>query len=238
MAGKRKFSGTELVKLVAEYYTTCCKGNLSEFTFAATARYISKKKGVQVGEQILRRYNEVVEYFETAFKDKASDEFSELVIFQSLDIDAFISKNNNLQALKTSLYERDQYYAKISERASILISQAKELKRNCAKLLKENQESQTRIKELEGGIALEHKEKIQINKAYNKIKDIIYKNVYPSIADELLKEAGLLKSDFCMINPGVTENYISDDTSIIEVVEKDTIKYSEHSVIQGLFEKI
>lgn len=82
-----------------------------------------------------------------------------------------------------------------------------------------------------------NKEIINLRKQINKMKDILKNYVYPEIANELLREANLIKGGEEIIN---TSSYpiIEDDDSVTDFIVKNQEKYSDNNVIQGLFNKI
>ena len=238
MARKRSIEAGLLVKLAIVFLNTECKGNVSKLTYAAIAKFASKHTGMEIKEYVVRRCPEIVNYVYSAKENLANDELKDLVVYQTLDLDSFLSKNNSLQALKTALSQRDQYYEKICSRAVKVLEQAMELKKENATLSEERNKLQVKTTELEVKYKQEHKEKAYFEKVFKKMKDILYANVYPNIADELLREEGLLQGEGGVISITAKENIISDSSSITNIVENDKKKYSDLGVLQGLFSKI
>jgi hypothetical protein len=238
MGGKRIIEASVLVQLATEFFNTECKGNVSMLTYTAIARFISKQTGMDIQEHVVRRCPEIVNYVKSKNEDSENDELRDLVVYQTLDIDSFMSKNNSLQSLKTALLQRDQYYEKICSQTVKVVEHAKALKKENAALSEERNKLQAETLELNAKYKQEHKEKVCLEKAFKKMKDILYDNVYPNIADELLKENGLIQGDGSIITISAKENILSDDSSITKAVKNDKKKYSNLEVIQGLFNKI
>lgn len=83
-------------------------------------------KGCDVQDHTLRRDEEFKKYLEEINKEESNERFNELITYKTIDVDAFIEKNNNKVKLKEALINRDRYYADIAARATEAIHEKNE----------------------------------------------------------------------------------------------------------------
>lgn len=161
----------------------------------------------------------------------------EVIVFVPLNVTRFIDKNSNQSALKKALIERDQYYKNVCESAYQTIQENILLNKKYSELIELNKslKMDNKIKTEELNIA--HGDFKTLTLQLKRMQDILKKSVYPEIANELLRDMGLLKGGDDIIN-AATCPVIKDNDSVIDYIKNNEKKYSDNNVIQGLFNKL
>lgn len=191
--GRQKLINTEdAILLIDEYYAENPYKKISAediSRFAAT-------KGINVPGRVLRRDTKVSEYLKST--NDSIDSFinndSDVIVFRSLNVDSFLSKNSNIKDLKEALVQRDNYYKGLCKRLNLISKENRELKKN---------------------VDFSEKEDIKKYKTLvSKQKKFIDKYINPSIANTLLAKEGLLKE----------LNSLTNDPEIIDIKTNFEVK--------------
>lgn len=243
MARPKKIQSDTLINLINQYFQDNDK-NPKLLRYSDIAGYL-RQSGYDIKEYDIRRDKEVSTFIKQLIeKTTLQYQINELFVFKNLDVDEFIKKNFSLPALKKALVERDCYYFKLYEAV--------------CKLNNEHIALKNKILDLENEVNLLTKENTDINaqkssyidnlhnlKKENKmLRNILKINVYPEIANMLLKEQGLLKDGDEIISPENYKHLISDSTSIISSIQNNEstrekpVKSDLGSVVQTLFDQI
>lgn len=243
MARPKKIQSETLIKLIHQYYQDNDK-NPKLLRYSDIAGYL-QQSGYDIKEYDIRRNKEVSTFIKQLIENTSLQyQINKVFVFKNLDVDEFIKKNSSLPALKKALVERDCYYHKLYEAVCNFNNEHTALK--------------NKILNLEHEISLLIQENTHINaqkvsyidslhnlKTENKmLRNILKTNVYPEIANKLLKEQGLIKGGDEIISAESHKQLISDSTSIIsaiqnnESVREKPIKSEHGSVVQTLFDQI
>lgn len=229
MARKEKIDSETLISLIDQFYAEKCDGDAGQLKIPHIGEYV-RSKGYDVADYLIRRNEEAKAYIKKLHENTEEVYIHTVALYRDLDMDAFLMKNNTKEKLKKSLKERENYYREVTNSASYSFKENKRLDQQVKELKK-------RIKELEHELESAESKGAEIGsnnrnyKAENrKLREIIDTYVYPEIANELLKQQGLLKLTTGIINTEVFENEIAAaETDITEIKSK---------VIRGLFDSI
>lgn len=164
-------------------------------------------KGCDVQDHTLRRDEEFKKYLEKINKEESSERFNELITYKTIDVDAFIEKNNNKVKLREALINRDRYYADIAARATEAIHE----KNECLEKMKKSDAEVTKLKEKlkkmeenQDTARIDNSELKRKDEVITALKNIIDDYIYPNAANAILRKEGILK----------IENNIIDDKAI------------------------
>ena len=187
MPKQKSIEDNELIQLLDEYRLN--NPNI-KVTIPAFGTYI-RSRGYDVQDHTIRRQTGFREYLETVNQGSEEVIYSDLVTYQTLDVDVFLSEHRTRESLKEALMVRDRYYARIAAHAAEAISARK-------KAEKRAQELEVHCSELE-----EHWSKVQ-RKAVNaefkqkeqavvKMKKLLDDYIYPDAANAILQREGILE---------------------------------------------
>ena len=127
-----------------------------------------------------------------------------MITYKTIDPDNFMAKNRAPGAMKRALVEISQYYKKIANIAASYKQEADKLRRS-------NSELQSTNEDLKQKLQREN----ELSDENQKLLQIIKTSVYPEIANELLKEEGLLKYSQKVISEDfLADNIITADSEI------------------------
>ena len=142
-------------------------------------------------DHTIRRRTGFRKYLETVNQGSEEVIYSDLVTYQTLDADAFLSEHRTRESLKEALMVRDRYYARIAAHAAEAISARK-------KAEKRVQELEVHCSELE-----EHWSEVQrkaVNAEFKQKEQAIFKKkkqlddyIYPDAANAILQREGILE---------------------------------------------
>lgn len=209
MGRKAKIDDITLLNLLDQFFIGECNKDISKLKILAFAEYVRKNGYEDVQDYLVRRNTAVREHIEQLKADVDSAYQSRAVVFRNLDVDLFLSKNTSRVALKRALTERDNYYQQLAESAAYCIGKYNELKEQIAKLTTEKETLQfenasymAENKQMKTKLREEHAE-------IQKLRTFIDTYVNPEIANELLKQEGLLKTTTGIVSAeAVVENIV------------------------------
>ena len=136
------------------------------------------------------------------------DSYKTVITYKTIDIEQFLMTNRTPKAIKSALVELNGHYKRIVESA---IEYQKEVEILTRKLneLKQQTRNETVLNEQEKL----NNELIEENK---KLKSLLRTSLYPEIANELLKEEGLLKFEHQIVSEQyLKEQVITADSEIV-----------------------
>lgn len=234
-----KKTNIEMKNLIEEYWINVCDRDTKKLKYTMIANYF-KGKGVEVEAYDLRRNPEAVEYIEHLKQGEliALQPSETTIIFQALDVNDFLEKNNNIYKLRKALAEKDIYYANICYEAVICLQQKESLEKMLKKLKKEKQDieqSVTRLQTAEE--CLREENKMQKAKCNNMMK-ILKTYVYPEIANELLRENKFLEGGETIISDSGKKEFLEDQSSLLAYIRKQDKVDAKSTILTDLFNKI
>lgn len=224
MARKKYIDNQELLLLFEHYLLEHCSNNPRLFKIPQFGNYLRSNGFPQVADTTIRRNKE----FRQALNDKLElfedDTYQTVITYKTLDVERFLTTNRTPKAIKSALMELNNYYKRVvdaameyKEEANKLKTRVSELKNEVAKLNEKN----TEIKEQ---TAL-NKELLEENK---KLRNLLKTSLYPGIANELLKEEGLLKFDHQTVTKQYLKEQVITADSEISFIKNKTTEQNEN----------
>ena len=242
MGRKKIIEDDRLINLTNQYIAEKCKYNIRYFKYNNLAEYICAQGFPDVTARLLQR-NLAVRTCIEEWKEGTEDKNKSIVVaYKTLDVDAFIDRNRNRNALRKALTELDKYYKSVCDAATEILAENRRLKRKTSDL----ETSATNHKEMAAENSIEIKDKkneiIKLKKENRVLRELVETYVYPEIANEILKQKGLLMNTADIISPDALERTIvTADTDISVPLEpkkatpKKTNVKSGSTVISGMF---
>ena len=185
--GRNKKNDSEiLVKFAREYFETEGEGNVARLKCSNFARY-AEKHGSDAKAYDFRRDKAVSDFIEDMKKRAGGDNDVVSMAYRTLDIDALLIKSRNVNEFKKCIRELDEYWKSVYEASVNAEKENKKLKSDKAdaqELLEaryENNRMEVRIRELE-------RDNRHLTLACRFMRKMLKKYLYPSVANELLKQ--------------------------------------------------
>lgn len=229
MGRKAKIEDATLLYLLDQFFIEECNKDVTRLKIPAFAEFVRRNGHEDVQDYLVRRNVSVREHINQIKMDADSAYQGRAVVFRNLDVDLFLSKNTSPASLKKALTERDNYYQQLAESAVYCIGKYDELKEEISKLTTEKEALQleknsyaAENKQLKTSLR-EYQEEIQ------KLRAFVDTYINPEIANELLKQEGLLKTTAGIVSvEAIAENIVQPDSDIIP----------KNNIVRNLFDKI
>ncbi|GAX06871.1 hypothetical protein IWT25_02218 [Secundilactobacillus pentosiphilus] len=228
MGRKKLIDDTELLAKVGEFVVRRCDGDAERFRIPEFGDYLRQNGYPQIPDHLIRRRKIVSDKIASLKQSTSAEDQAVVTTFKNLDVESFLEKNHSQAALKRSLVERDTYYKTVCDSALRLVREGRTLIDTNEQQVVQLTNFKHKNEELNAQITKQQGEIKSLNEENSKLRAIIADDVYPEIANELLKSAGLLKNTPDIIKPETMTQIITADTPI----------KSESKVIQGLFDKL
>ena len=198
MARRKHIEDVEIIEHFEKYLQEECSNNVSLFKIPRFGDYLRKNGFPSVADTTLRRntgFREVLA--ERKAKYDEEEEYRTVITYKTIDVDSFMATNRTPNAIRTGLSELNLYYKKVAEAAL-------EFKNENEKLQDETEKLKEQIQQL---IQKETSRKA-LETENIKLRALIKSSVYPEIANELLKEEGILQSEQQVITDEFMANNI------------------------------
>lgn len=197
MSRPRKMTSEQMISVIDSYFALHAEENPKLIKCSLIANYANEigysAKGYDFARNVeVREYIEELKCCAEAQSQIGKNQGIALA-YKTLDIDSFINANRNINKLKNSLAELDEYWKLIYDQASKIFAQNKKLvirNREYENMLKEHK---THEEELESKIK-------EMNMLQNRLvfenrylRKMIKKYLYPSLADDILEKENMLK---------------------------------------------
>ena len=206
MARRKHIEDVEIIEHFEKYLQEECSNNVSLFKIPRFGDYLRKNGFPSVADTTLRRntgFREVLAERKAKY-DEEEEEYRTVITYKTIDVDSFMATNRTPNAIRTGLSELNLYYKKVAEAAL-------EFKNENEKLQDETEKLKEQIQQL---IQKETSRKaLEMEKI--KMRALIKTSVNPEIANELLKEEGILQSEQQVITDEfMANNILTDDLEI------------------------
>lgn len=189
---KKNDSGV-MVQITVEFYENVAHGDLSKMKFTKISEY-AKSRGYDMEEQHFRRdalvkakIEELREAEEGHRKSRA------LAAYKNLNVNELLLQSRSLEELKRNISGLDGYWREIYEESNALVQENKRLRDRLT--------FEKEVRDLEGrnlvlSDALEENGRMirMMEKEITYLKSMLRKYLYPSLAEVILQEEGLLKA--------------------------------------------
>ena len=205
MARRKHIEDVEIIEHFEKYLQEECSNNVSLFKIPRFGDYLRKNGFPSVADTTLRRNTSFREVLaERKAKYNEEEEYRTVITYKTIDVDSFMATNRTPNAIRTGLSELNLYYKKVAEAAL-------EFKNENEKLQDENEELKEQIQQL-----LQKETSRKALETENiKLRALIKSSVYPEIANELLKEEGILQSEQQVITDEfMVNNILTADSEI------------------------
>lgn len=204
MARKKSITDDELIHLFEQYLISQCSCDLNLVKIPRFGDYVRNHGYQNVADTTIRRNKRFRDFLKESEIKYQDENYEAVITYKTIDPDNFMAKNRAPDAMKRALVEISQYYKKIANIAA-------SYKQEADKLRSLNSELQSTNEDLKQKLQREN-ELIDENQ---KLLQIIKTSVYPEIANELLKEEGLLKYSQKVISEDfLADNIITADSEI------------------------
>lgn len=206
MARRKHIEDVEIIEHFEKYLQEECSNNVSLFKIPRFGDYLRKNGFPSVADTTLRRntgFREVLAERKVKY-DEEEEEYRTVITYKTIDVNSFMATNRTPNAIRTGLSELNLYYKKVAEAAL-------EFKNENVKLQDENEELKEQIQQL-----LQKETSRKALETENiKLRALIKSSVYPEIANELLKEEGILQSEQQVITDEfMVNNILTADSEI------------------------
>ena len=205
MARIKHIEDVEIIEHFEKYLQEECSNNVSLFKIPRFGDYLRKNGFPSVADTTLRRNTSFREVLaERKAKYDEEEEYRTVITYKTIDVDSFMATNRTPNAIRTGLSELNLYYKKVAEAAL-------EFKNENVKLQDENEELKEQIQQL-----LQKETSRKALETENiKLRALIKSSLYPEIANELLKEEGILQSEQQVITDEfMVNNILTADSEI------------------------
>lgn len=205
MVRRKHIEDVEIIEHFEKYLQEECSNNVSLFKIPRFGDYLRKNGFPSVADTTLRRNTSFREVLaERKAKYDEEEEYRTVITYKTIDVDSFMATNRTPNAIRTGLSELNLYYKKVAEAAL-------EFKNENVKLQDENEELKEQIQQL-----LQKETSRKALETENiKLRALIKSSVYPEIANELLKEEGILQSEQQVITDEfMVNNILTADSEI------------------------
>lgn len=229
MARKKYIDDEELVLLFEQYLQEQCSNDPKAFKIPQFGNHLRNNGFPQVADTTIRRNKE----FRQALNDKLElfedDTYQTVITYKTLDVERFLMTNRTPKAIRSALVELNGHYKRIVDAAIAYKDEVESLKKRMEELKSEVEqlkdgkyvfdEQARRNKELEG----ENK----------KLRNLLKTSLYPEIANELLKEEGLLKFDHQTVTKQYLKEQVITADSEISFIKNKTTEQNENKPSKG-----
>lgn len=204
MARKKSISDDELIHLFEQYLISQCSCDLSLVKIPRFGDYVRNHGYQNVADTTIRRNKRFRDFLKESEIKYQDENYETVITYKTIDPDNFMAKNRTPGAMKRALVEISQYYKKIANIAASYKQEADKLRGLNSELQSTNEDLKQKLQR-ENELSDENQKLLQIIKA----------SVYPEIANELLKEEGLLKYSQRVISEDfLADNIITADSEI------------------------
>lgn len=206
MARRKHIEDVEIIEHFEKYLQEECSNNVTLFKIPRFGDYLRKNGFPSVADTTLRRntgFREVLAERKAKY-DEEEEEYRTVITYKTIDVDSFMATNRTPNAIRTGLSELNLYYKKVAEAAL-------EFKNENEKLQDETEKLKEQIQQL-----LQKETSRKALETENiKLRALIKSSVYPEIANELLKEEGILQSEQQVITDEfMANNILTADSEI------------------------
>lgn len=199
---KKMIEDNELISLIDEYVMEECKGRTNRLQTRYIVSYVQQNGYPNFKDFTLQRSEPAMEHLKELRATSPEEQLAKVASFRTLDIEKYKDKKYDKEKLISEMVALNNYYKKICDSAVVIFKQDKELQDEIAEKDKQLKENEALIKKLYQDISSRDNKNAELKKDLKTYKDIVEENVYPEIANKLLKERGM--------NVGTTEHIIEE----------------------------
>ncbi|HFH7797252.1 TPA: hypothetical protein ACGM68_000482 [Streptococcus agalactiae] len=211
MARKKYIDNQELLLLFEHYLLEHCSNNPRLFKIPQFGNYLRNNGFPQVADTTIRRNKELRQALNDKLELFEDDTYQTVITYKTLDVERFLMTNRTPKAIKTALVELNGHYKRIVDAAIAYKNEVESLKKRMEELKSEL----AQLKESKYVFDEQVRTNKELAEENKKLRNLLKTSLYPEIANELLKEEGLLKSDQQLVTKKyLSENIITSDSKI------------------------
>lgn len=211
MARKKYIDNQELLLLFEHYLLEHCSNNPRLFKIPQFGNYLRNNGFPQVADTTIRRNKEFRQALNDKLEQFEDDTYQTVITYKTLDVERFLMTNRTPKAIKTALVELNGHYKRIVDAAIAYKNEVESLKKRMEELKSEL----AQLKESKYVFDEQVRTNKELAEENKKLRNLLKTSLYPEIANELLKEEGLLKSDQQLVTKKyLSENIITSDSKI------------------------
>lgn len=224
MARKKYIDDEELVLLFEQYLQEQCSNDLRTFKIPQFGNYLRNNGFPQVADTTIRRNKE----FRQALNDKLElfedDSYQTVITYKTLDVERFLMINRTPKAIKSALVELNGHYKRIVDAAIAYKDEVESLKKRMEELKSEV----AQLKESKYVFDEQVRANKELAEENKKLRNLLKTSLYPEIANELLKEEGLLKFDHQTVTKQYLKEQVITADSEISFIKNKTTEQNEN----------
>lgn len=224
MARKKYIDDEELVLLFERYLQEQCSNNPKTFKIPQFGNYLRNNGFPQVADTTIRRNKE----FRQALNDKLElfedDSYQTVITYKTLDVERFLMTNRTPKAIKSALVELNGHYKRIVDAAIAYKNEVESLKKRMEELKSEV----AQLKESKYVFDEQVRTNKELAEENKKLRNLLKTSLYPEIANELLKEEGLLKFDHQTVTKQYLKEQVITADSEISFIKNKTTEQNEN----------
>lgn len=223
MGRKADYTQEELNGWLRKYLIEKCNSDTALLSIPKLGKYL-RENGVDIADYTLRR-NMILRAQIDEYKKNFHVDIEEIVFgYKTLDVDLFLNNNTSKSALKESLVALDKTYNRSMIAAMKFAKENKKINAKNEELKEKCDGLENELKLIKTELESKKKELGEAKAENQKLKRLIKDYVYPEIANELLKQEGLVIDTAGIVKEDVvTDKLIREDTDIKKNVLKSTL---------------
>lgn len=252
MGRKKIIEDDALLDLIKTYYNEVCHGNARLLKLPHIAEYI-RKNGYDDYQVTTLRRNEAARTYIESLKGNVVHA-GETIVYKTLDVESFLNNHTSRDSMKKALTDLDTSYRNMAEAAMTIKDNNRKLEKEADTLSSENASLKEENDRLSKNDAIQKAKIKELSEQNDTFKRFIDDNVYPEIANQLLKDDWELKGfESKTIDPDYVEaDVIRADSQVSAAYEGEDAEISagtdtdkdgsndgdnvENNVIKGLFD--
>ena len=213
MARPKKNESVTLVEIVNDYYSNEARGDTRKLKYSNLAKY-AEKIGIHAAWYDFQRDQAVLRRIAELKADKHHDSKANAIpAYKSLDIEALLKHCGTFDTLKQKLFELDRYWKKIYDEAVKTASENSSFAEKVQRLEIENIDLSQKQEEASRNVKILERENAYLRK-------IIRDSLYPSVANELLRQSNLPVPENEKVQPDVfshmIESYVPQPIDVVQ----------------------
>lgn len=223
MGRKADYTQEELNGWLNKYLMEKCNSDTALLSIPKFGQYL-RENGVDIADYTLRR-NLILRNKIDEYKNNFHADIEEIVFgYKTLDVDLFLNNNTSKSALKESLVALDKTYNRSMIAAMKFAKENKKINAKNEELKEKCDGLENELKLIKTELERKKKELGEAKAENQKLKRLIKDYMYPEIANELLKQEGLVIDTAGIVKEDVvTDKLIREDTDIKKTVLKSTL---------------
>ena len=223
MGRKADYTQEELNGWLNKYLVEKCNSDTALLSIPKLGQYL-RENGVDIADYTLRR-NLILRNKIDEYKNNFHVDIEEIVFgYKTLDVDLFLNNNTSKSALKESLVALDKTYNRSMIAAMKFAKENKKINAKNEELKEKCDGLENELKLIKTELERKKKELGEAKAENQKLKRLIKDYMYPEIANELLKQEGLVIDTAGIVKEDVvTDKLIREDTDIKKTVLKSTL---------------